>query len=52
MDRNPDPWLHRQIANTGAFLSFDGISRIKYHPSTSVPRPSWRSASAVIKSRS
>lgn len=26
MDRNPDPWLHRQIANTGAFLSFDGIS--------------------------
>ena len=32
MDRNPDPWLHRQIANTGAFLSFDGISRIKYHP--------------------
>ncbi|TDT59600.1 phosphotriesterase-related protein [Enterobacter sp. AG5470] len=32
MDRNPDPWLHRQIANTGAYLSFDGITRIKYHP--------------------
>ncbi|KFK97484.1 MULTISPECIES: phosphotriesterase [unclassified Serratia (in: enterobacteria)] len=32
MDRNPDPWLHRQIANTGAFLSFDGMSRIKYYP--------------------
>lgn len=28
----PRSWLHRQIANTGAFLSFDGISRIKYHP--------------------
>ncbi|WP_333892304.1 phosphotriesterase [Atlantibacter subterraneus] len=32
MDRNPDPWLHRQLANTGAFISFDGISRIKYFP--------------------
>lgn len=32
MDRNPDPWLHRQIANTGAFLCFDGMSRIKYYP--------------------
>lgn len=32
MDRNPDPWLHRQLANTGAYISFDGISRIKYFP--------------------
>lgn len=32
MDRNPDPWLHRQVASTGAFLSFDGITRVKYHP--------------------
>lgn len=32
VDRNPDPWLHRKAADTGAFLCFDGISRIKYHP--------------------
>lgn len=32
MDRNPDPWLHRKIAETGAFLSFDGIGKIKYAP--------------------
>ncbi|CAH0535248.1 Phospho-furanose lactonase [Vibrio stylophorae] len=32
LDRNPDPWLHQQIAKTGAFLCFDGMSRIKYFP--------------------
>ena len=32
VDRNPDPWVHRKAAATGAFLCFDGISRIKYHP--------------------
>ncbi|MDX3926308.1 MAG: hypothetical protein QHC90_10965 [Shinella sp.] len=32
VDRNPDHWLHRKAAETGAFLCFDGISRIKYHP--------------------
>lgn len=32
MDRNPDPWLHRKIAETGAFLSFDGIGKVKYAP--------------------
>lgn len=32
MDRNPDPWLHRKIAETGAYLSFDGIGKIKYGP--------------------
>jgi 5-phospho-D-xylono-1,4-lactonase len=32
VDRNPDPWVHRKAAETGAFLCFDGISRIKYHP--------------------
>lgn len=32
MDRNPDPWLHQQIAKTGAYICFDGISRIKYFP--------------------
>lgn len=32
VDRNPDHWLHLKAAETGAFLCFDGISRIKYHP--------------------
>jgi len=32
MDRNLDPYYHEQIAKTGAFLSFDGISKIKYAP--------------------
>ncbi|MCT1902053.1 phosphotriesterase [Oceanobacillus sojae] len=32
MDRNPDPYYHEQIAQTGAYLSFDGISKIKYAP--------------------
>jgi phosphotriesterase-related protein len=32
MDRNPDPYYHEQIAKTGAFLSFDGIGKIKYAP--------------------
>lgn len=32
MDRNPDPWYHLRIAETGAFVSFDGINKIKYYP--------------------
>jgi predicted metal-dependent phosphotriesterase family hydrolase len=32
VDRNPDPYVHRKAAETGVFLCFDGISRIKYHP--------------------
>lgn len=32
MDRNPDPFYHEQVAKTGAFLSFDGIAKIKYAP--------------------
>jgi predicted metal-dependent phosphotriesterase family hydrolase len=31
MDRNPDPWLHLKVADTGAYLSFDGIGKVKYH---------------------
>lgn len=30
--RNPDWWLHRTIAETGAFLCCDGFSKVKYHP--------------------
>ncbi|WP_028552132.1 phosphotriesterase family protein [Paenibacillus sp. UNC451MF] len=32
MDRNPDPYYHAQIASTGAYMSFDGIGKIKYAP--------------------
>lgn len=32
VDRNPDPWVHAKAAQSGCFLCFDGISRIKYHP--------------------
>lgn len=31
LDRNPDPWMHRKVAETGAFFSFDGITRAKYY---------------------
>ncbi|MGH3168257.1 MAG: phosphotriesterase family protein [Trebonia sp.] len=30
--RNPDSWLHKSIAQTGAYLCCDGFSKIKYHP--------------------
>lgn len=32
MDRNPDTYYHLKIAETGAFLCFDGIAKIKYNP--------------------
>lgn len=32
MDRNPDPWMHRKLAETGAYLCFDGIAKVKYNP--------------------
>lgn len=32
MDRNLDSWMHRKIAETGAYLCFDGIGKIKYGP--------------------
>lgn len=32
VDRNPDPWVHAKAAETGVYMCFDGISRIKYHP--------------------
>ena len=30
--RNPDPWLHQQIAAAGAYLCCDGFSKVKYLP--------------------
>ena len=32
MDRNLDPYYHEQILKKGAYLSFDGIAKIKYAP--------------------
>lgn len=32
MDRNPDSYYHLQIAQTGAYLCFDGIGKVKYAP--------------------
>lgn len=34
MDRNPDSWMHLRLADMGAFLSFDGIAKVKYYPET------------------
>ncbi len=31
LDRNPDPWLHGKVAETGVFFSFDGVTRVKYY---------------------
>jgi phosphotriesterase-related protein len=31
MDRNPDPYMHAKVAETGAYLSFDGMGKIKYY---------------------
>jgi len=32
LDRNPDKYLHKEIAQTGAYLVYDGIARTKYGP--------------------
>jgi len=32
MDRNPDPDLHVEIADRGAYLLYDTVGRIKYRP--------------------
>ena len=32
MDRNPDPYVHRELAKRGAYLQYDTPSRIKYQP--------------------
>ncbi len=34
MDRNPDFYVHRQVAETGAYLCYDTPGRVKYFPET------------------
>lgn len=36
LDRNPDRFLHKEIASTGAFLVYDGIARTKYWPDSTI----------------
>lgn len=36
LDRNPDPFLHKEIAARGAFLEYDTPSRFKYQPESVV----------------
>jgi phosphotriesterase-related protein len=36
MDRNPDPYIHKKVAQTGAFICFDGLGKVKYHPDSLV----------------
>lgn len=31
-DRNPDSWYHLKILERGAFVQFDSIGKVKYHP--------------------
>jgi len=36
IDRNPDLGYHIEIAKTGAFLQYDGASRVKYYPDSTI----------------
>lgn len=36
MDRNPDPGLHAELAAEGAYLGYDGMSRAKYWPDSTI----------------
>jgi predicted metal-dependent phosphotriesterase family hydrolase len=32
MDRNPDLYIHKELASTGCYIEYDNMTRIKYHP--------------------
>jgi len=36
LDQNPDPFLHSEVADTGAYLIYDGISRVKHQPDSAI----------------
>jgi predicted metal-dependent phosphotriesterase family hydrolase len=36
MDRNPDLGLHKEAAQSGAFLEYDGAGRVKYFPESTL----------------
>jgi 5-phospho-D-xylono-1,4-lactonase len=51
LDRNPDLSVHEEIADTGAYLVYDGVSRIKHHPDSTIVRLICRLAEAGLASR-
>ena len=36
MDRNPDLFLHTDLVASGAYLVYDGVSRTKYWPDSTI----------------
>jgi len=36
LDRNPDVYLHQDVAAAGAYIVYDGISRVKYYPDSTI----------------
>jgi len=36
LDRNPDIFLHEDVAAAGAYIVYDGISRAKYYPDSQI----------------
>ena len=46
LDRNPDPALHEEIADAGVYLVYDGVSRIKCHPDSTIVQLIFRLAEA------
>lgn len=36
LDRNPDVYLHQDVAASGAHVVYDGISRVKYFPDSTI----------------
>jgi len=38
LDRNPDRFVHEDVAASGAYLVYDGVSRVKYHPDSTLVR--------------
>lgn len=51
LDRNPDPFLHEEIAQSGAYLVYDGISRVRRAPDSIVVGLICRMAEAGHTSR-
>jgi phosphotriesterase-related protein len=36
LDRNPDVYLHEDVLAAGAYVVYDGISRVHYHPDSTI----------------
>jgi len=51
LDRNPDLAVHEEIADSGAYLVYDGVSRIKHHPDSTIVQLICRLAEAGLASR-